>query len=45
MEFDLIDPEADPVFGIISVKEEKNLCISVKSAVNLFVSNTGYSLV
>ena len=45
MKFDLVNPEADPVFEVIPVREEKNLCPSVKSAVNLFVSNTGSSLV
>ncbi len=50
MDFDLLDPEADQVdgginvFGVISDKEGKNQCQSVKSAVNLLVSLSEYSL-
>ncbi len=43
MDFDLLDTEVDQVdgdikvVGVISDKEGKNQCQSVKSAVNLFV--------
>ncbi len=50
MNFDLLEPEADQVdgdikvFGVISDKEGKNQCQSVKSVVNLFVSLSEDSL-